>query len=74
MFEAETTNVCPLDFIRLNLQFFADFGSEELHTGINVLVPNLSFKISPIQPLKIVSTPLSRLLLGKQTPEDREQI
>lgn len=65
MFEADTSNVCPLDFIRINLQFFADLGTEELHTCINMLVPNINYKINPIQPLKIVSTPLSRLLLGR---------
>jgi hypothetical protein len=74
MFEAETMNVCPLDFIRVNIKFWTDFGTEQLFAGVSVLLPNLSFKINPIQPLKIVSTPLSRLLLGKQTADDKEHI
>jgi hypothetical protein len=67
-------NVCPLDFARISFSFWADFGTEQLHAGLIALLPNLSFKISPVQPLKIVSTPLSRLLLGKQTAEDKEGI
>ena len=63
-------NVCPLDFVRVNAKFCAEFGTEELNIGINLLLPNLHFKLSPLQPIKIVSTPLSRLLLGKQTSED----
>ena len=67
-------NVCPLDFLRINAKFWADFGNEELHVWLNVLLPNLHFKISPLQPIKIVSTPLSRLLLGKQTPDDKMNV
>jgi hypothetical protein len=41
---------------------------------MGLIAPNLSFSFEEISKLKIVSTPLSRLLIGKTTKEDEKLI
>ena len=67
-FEASTMNICPLDFSRLLLKIGqTNTGSEttEKVVSLTILMPNTNFKIRAIPQMKLVSTPLSRMLLGK---------
>lgn len=56
-------NICPLDFSRTLVKVVQE--NEQVQIGFNLLVPNLNFKIRAIPQMKLVSTPLSRILLGK---------
>ena len=63
-------NICPLDFSRVLLKLQkSDLESgnsiDEVDVHFTMLMPNTNFKIRAIPQMKLVSTPLSRLLLGK---------
>ena len=59
--------ICPLDFSRVLFQV-SESDSGDTSVNFNVLLPNTNFKIRAIPQMKLVSTPLSRLLLGKTDP------
>ena len=67
-FEASTMNICPMDFSRV-LVHVTQESKQEFKVGFSILLPNTKFKIRAIPQMKMVSTPLSRLLLGKVTSE-----
>jgi hypothetical protein len=73
-FESETQNLTPFDFMRIVFQFTADQGTHKLNASCSLIAPDLSFSFTQIPKLKLVSTPLSRLLIGKLRPEDEKSI
>ena len=64
-FEASTMNICPLDFSRVLFKLRKLNNDSEIEINFTILMPNTKFKIRAIPQMKLVSTPLSRLLLGK---------
>ena len=70
IFEADTMNISPFDFARLLFKFKADQTEDSLLASLVILLPDLSFKLNILPALKLVSTPLSRLLLGKMNAND----
>ena len=61
-------NICPLDFSRVQLRINKVASDEEdAIVSFTMLMPNTNFKIRAIPQMKLVSTPLSRLLLGKSS-------
>jgi len=63
-------NICPLDFSRVLLRISSEQQNKDDDTASSIvnftmLMPNTNFKIRAIPQMKLVSTPLSRLLLGK---------
>ena len=69
-------NVCPMDFSRILIHISQSGAtSQETKVALSILLPNTKFKIRAIPQMKMVSTPLSRLLLGKSNSElDLEDI
>ena len=68
-FDASTMNISPLDFSRVLIRIDTSSDHEEPTINFVLLAPNTNFKIRAIPQMKLVSTPLSRLLLGKTTNE-----
>ena len=69
-FEAATMNICPLDFSRVLLKMSKSNNrdhKDDATVHFTMLMPNTNFKIRAIPQMKLVSTPLSRLLLGKSS-------
>ena len=62
-------NICPLDFSRVSIRINRCSDNDDPMINLVLLVPNTNFKIRAIPQMKLVSTPLSRLLLGKTTNE-----
>ena len=62
-------NISPLDFSRVLIRIDTSSDHEEPAINFVLLAPNTNFKIRAIPQMKLVSTPLSRLLLGKTTNE-----
>ena len=65
-------NISPLDFSRVLLKF-AQAENSSFKVNLSLLVPNTNFKIRAIPQMKLVSTPLSRLLLGKSASTDQRK-
>ena len=64
-------NICPLDFSRTLIRIGKSSNeAEDTIVNLSVLIPNTNFKIRAIPQMKLVSTPLSRLLLGKTSSSD----
>ena len=63
-FEASSMNICPMDFSRVLIQINQE-ANQDMRVALSILLPNTRFKIRAIPQMKMVSTPLSRLLLGK---------
>ena len=70
MFNADTMNISPFDFARLVFKFKSDLDNDALFVTLKMVIPDLNFKLTPLPSLKLVSTPLSRLLLGKKSSND----
>ena len=68
-FEASTMNICPLDFSRTQIRINKSSEDKSATVNLIILVPDTNFKIRAIPQMKLVSTPLSRLLLGKTKEE-----
>ena len=63
-------NICPLDFSRVMIRMSQSSENiEDTMVNFTMLMPNTNFKIRAIPQMKLVSTPLSRLLLGKTTAQ-----
>jgi hypothetical protein len=67
-------NISPFDFARVLIKFKADKTEDSMCASMVLLLPELSFKLVPLPTLKLVSTPLSRLLLGKTSAKDAETV
>eukprot|EP00347_Sterkiella_histriomuscorum_P007039 403350483 len=73
-FEADTQQLTILDFTRLLYFIQADQGRQKLLIGFNWLIPDINFTIISVPKTTIISTPLSRLLLGRQSEEDKKTV
>jgi len=69
-FEADTMSITPFDFIRVVFVFSADQVYHKLLSSLHIIAPNLSYKFEAIPKMRLVSTPLSRLLIGKLSKDD----
>ena len=67
-------NISPFDFARITLKFKADQTEDSMWASMVLLLPDISFKLMTLPALKLVSTPLSRLLLGKTSSKDAETV
>lgn len=73
-FEADTMSITPFDFIRVVFVFSADQVYHKLLSSLHIIAPNLSYKFEAIPKMRLVSTPLSRLLIGKLSQDDKANI
>ncbi|CDW79743.1 UNKNOWN [Stylonychia lemnae] len=73
-FEADSQNITVLDFMRVLFTIDCDQARQKLIINCHLIVPDLAFNFIKVPKVTIISTPLSRMLLGRNSADDKQKI